>query len=202
MGRDAYRTVAASGESEIRVTGSRFIGWVDAVETVEEAEAVIAEQQANYADSTHVVPAYRIRADPMREYASDDGEPPGSAGDPMLSVLRGEDLENVVAVVIRYYGGTKLGVGGLARAYREALQRALDAAEIVTRVPHVRLSIEVAYEDSGTVRGILEGSSATFEAEYIDRVTFGVRAPRHAANDLRDRIMSATSGRANIVDGR
>ena len=128
---DAYRTIDGRARSAFTVQGSEFIGHAAPVETVAKAEAFIDDVAAEHADATHNVPAYRVRADPFREYSSDDGEPSGSAGKPMLSVLGGRELENVCVVVTRYFGGTKLGVGGLVRAYSKATKDVLDAAEVV-----------------------------------------------------------------------
>jgi len=195
---EEFLTVADRGEAAFTVNGSEFIGLVAPVETVAAAEAVIDERRERYPDATHTVPAYRVRADPFREYSSDDGEPSGSAGNPALSVLTGEDLENVVAVVTRYYGGTNLGVGGLVRAYSRAVSAALDATAIVRERPHERLRIEVEYDDSGTVRGILNSAGVEFEGTYEATVTFDVRVPVATAAALRDRIASATGGRASV----
>ena len=150
---EAYDTVAGRGEAAFEVQGSEFVGHVRSVHTVEDAESFVAAISEEYADATHNVPAYRVRADPLREYASDDGEPTGSAGKPALNVLTQREIENVVAVVTRYYGGTNLGVGGLARAYSRAVKQGVDDAGVVTERPHERLSITVDYDDSGTVRG-------------------------------------------------
>ncbi|MEZ3116619.1 YigZ family protein [Halobaculum sp. MBLA0147] len=139
----------------------------------------------------------------VREYASDDGEPSGSAGDPALNVLQQRDLRNLVCVVTRYYGGTNLGVGGLARAYSRAVKEAVDAAGVVERVPHERFRVTVGYDDSGDVRSLLESLASDgvdFEATYDERVAFDVRVPVDEAAAVRDRLQSATSGRAD-VDG-
>ena len=109
-----------------------------------------------------------------------------------------EELENVAAVVTRYYGGTKLGVGGLARAYSRGVKEAVEDAGIVQQRPHERFAITVAYDDSGTVRSLLKSEAVEFEAEYDEEVTFRVRVPTPEAADLRDRIRSATSGRAEM----
>ena len=195
---DAYRTVSGPGEARFEVRGSEFLGHVRPARTVEAAEAFVAAIDEEYADATHNVPAYRVRADPLREWSSDDGEPTNSAGKPALNVLQQEDVENVVAVVTRYYGGTNLGVGGLARAYSRAVKEALDDAGTETERPHERFSITVEYDDSGTVRGILESEGVEFDADYAETVEFDVRAPVATAADLRDRVRSATSGRAEV----
>lgn len=198
MTEGAYRTVAAPGAAAFRIRGSRFIGRIEHASNVAAAESCIATLESDHPDATHVVPAYRVRTDPLREYQRDAGEPAGSAGPPMLSVLRGNELENVVAVVVRYYGGTDLGVGGLVRSYGNAVKQALAETEIVTQRPQVSLMIETSYDDSGTVRSILEASDATFDATYQERVHFGVDVPVDVNEELHDRIMSATSGRAAI----
>jgi uncharacterized YigZ family protein len=202
---ETYRTVGERGEAAFEERGSRFLGHISPVESVTDAEAFVANIEEEYPDATHNVPAYRVRADPLREYANDDGEPGGSAGKPALTVLEREQLENVAAVVTRYYGGTNLGVGGLARAYGQAVKRALDDAGTVEQRPHERLRLAVEYDDSGTVRGILESADATFEASYEEQAVFAVRVPSTDAENLRERLLSATSGRAeleSVADGQ
>ncbi|WP_336360370.1 IMPACT family protein [Haladaptatus sp. ZSTT2] len=198
MTTDPYRTVLGRGEARVSVRGSEFIGHAMPASTVEDAEAFIDAVSDEYADATHNVPAYRIRADPLREWASDDGEPTNSAGKPALSVLKHEELENVVVVITRYYGGTNLGVGGLVRAYSQATKKAVEAAGIKEERPHEQVSITIEYDDSGTVRGIIESTGYEFDAAYEADVSFSVRTPVSEAATLRDRIQSATSGRAKI----
>ena len=195
---ETYRTVAGCGQARFEIRGSVFIGHVDTAETLEDAEMCIDAISTEYADATHNVPAYRVRADPLREYADDAGEPGGSAGKPALNVLQQESVENVVAVVTRYYGGTNLGVGGLARSYSRAVKDALDDAGITERRPHERFTVAVEYDDSGTVRAILESAAVEFEATYEADVRFAVRVPQSAASELRDRLRSAPSGRVEF----
>ncbi|ESP89549.1 IMPACT family protein [Candidatus Halobonum tyrrellensis] len=220
---EPYRTVAGRASAEFTVRGSRFLGHLAPADTVDAAESVVAAVREEYDDATHNVPAYRVPAGPpgrtagesadeggpsgvaggsagpmLREYASDDGEPTGSAGKPALNVLQQEDVRNVVAVVTRYYGGTNLGVGGLARAYSRAVKEGLDAAGVVEEVPHERVRIGTAYDDSGTVRGVLESAGVEFDADYAERVTFDARVPVAEADGLRDRLRSATSDRVDI----
>ncbi|QLG28437.1 YigZ family protein [Halorarum halophilum] len=204
---EPYRTVAGRASAEFEVRGSRFLGHVAPVDTVAEAEAFVEAVEDEYDDATHNVPAYRVPAGDgtaspgevmLREYSSDDGEPTGSAGKPALNVLQQRDVRNVVAVVTRYYGGTNLGVGGLARSYSRAVKEGLDAAGVVEDVPHERFAATTEYDDSGTVRGVLESSGVEFDADYDADVTFAVRVPVEDANALRDRLRSATSGRVDI----
>lgn len=199
---DTYQTVAERARTAFEVQGSEFIGHVTPVESVEAAESFVETISEEYADATHNVPAYRVRSgtdgDLLREYQNDDAEPGGSAGKPALNVLQGRDLENVAVVVTRYYGGTNLGIGGLVSAYGRSVTEAVDAAGVVERRPHESLTVVVTYDDSGTVRSLLESSEASFEASYETAVTFEVQVPVEAADGLRDRLRSATSGRVDI----
>ena len=205
---ESFHTVAGRGEARFEVRGSEFVGRVARAESVEEAEAFVEAVAAEYDDATHNVPAYRVPAGPaspdrpgdvmLREYQSDDGEPTGSSGKPALNVLQRRELRNVVAVVTRYYGGTNLGVGGLARSYSRAVKEAVDDAGVVEETPRHRFSVTVEYDDSGTVRGILEGADCEFDAAYEASVAFDVRVPVDESDALRDRIRSATSGRATL----
>jgi uncharacterized YigZ family protein len=195
---DDYQTLAGRGRGAVAVTGSEFIGHATTAESIETAEMFVDSVREAFADATHNVPAYRVRADPFREYSTDDGEPSGSAGKPMLNVLQGQNIQNVVVVVTRYYGGTNLGVGGLVQAYGQATKLAVKDAGIVTEVPHEQVTIIVEYDDSGVVRGLIDSIATTFDAKYEMVVTFDARVPAAEAELLRDRIRSATSGRATI----
>ena len=206
---DAYRTVAERATARFEVRGSEFLGHVAPVGTVETAEGFVEAVRGEYADATHNVPAYRVPAgqpserapgsDPMlREYSSDDGEPTGSAGKPALNVLQQREIRNVAAVVTRYYGGTNLGVGGLARAYSRAVKESVDVAGVVEERPHRSLVVETEYDDSGTVRGVIESTGVEFEADYGQRVRFDLRVPVEEVDTLRERLNDATSGRVEI----
>ncbi|WP_281195872.1 YigZ family protein [Halorubrum sp. F4] len=206
---DTYRTVAGRATATFEVRGSEFLGHVAPADTVEEAEAFVEAVRAEYADATHNVPAYRVPAGEaserspgtsvmLREYADDDGEPSGSAGKPALNVLQKRDVRNVVGVVTRYYGGTNLGVGGLARAYSRAVKDAVDEAGVVEERPHRRLVVSTDYDDSGTVRGVIESTGVEFDADYDERVLFELRVPVADVEALRERLNDATSGRVEI----
>jgi len=191
------------------VQGSEFLGHVAPVDTVNEAERFVVRIRNEHDDATHNVPAYRVPAAEesdrspetgimLREYSSDDGEPTGSAGKPALNVLQQREIRNVVAVVTRHYGGTNLGVGGLARAYSRAVNDGVDEAGVVEERPHRALVVETAYDDSGTVRGVIESSGVEFDADYDERVRFELRVPVAEVGKLVDRLNSATSGRVDI----
>ncbi|ARS89810.1 IMPACT family protein [Natrarchaeobaculum aegyptiacum] len=197
-----YQTLEGPATASFAVQGSEFIGHARPADSVAAAESFVDAVSEEYADATHNVPAYRVRADAdgdlLREYSSDAGEPSGSAGKPALNVLAQQDIENCAVVVTRYYGGTNLGVGGLVRAYSRAVKEAVEEAGIVEERPHERVAITVAYDDSGTVRGILESEGLEFDADYEAEVSFEVRVPLAESDALRDRLRSATSGRVDL----
>jgi len=197
---ETITTVAGRGRATLRVRGSEFVGYADPAPTVEAVEAFLAEVREAHPDATHVVPASRVRTDDgfLREHATDDGEPSGSAGKPALTVLARRDLVDVAVAIVRHFGGTELGVGGLARAYGEATKRAVEAAGVVEREPHRGLEVAADYDDSGTVRGILESEGVAFEADYGERVRFEARVPASDAERVADRLRSATGGRGRV----
>jgi uncharacterized YigZ family protein len=199
---DGYLTVAGEGSATLETKGSEFVGYAAEARDAEGAESFVDRVRDEHPDATHHVPAYRVRTDGrLREMYDDDGEPSGSAGKPVLNVLQGEGVENTVAVVVRYYGGTKLGYGGLVRAYSSTAKRALGDAGTRTARRRETVRVEVGYDDSGTVRGIIESEGAEFDADYGESVVFAVRPPSEGADALVDRVLSATSGRAEVDRG-
>lgn len=206
---ETYLTVETTATATFDIRGSEFFGHVAPVDTVEAAESFIQRVKTEYDDATHNVPAYRVPAENvteqrlggdvlLREYSDDDGEPTGSAGKPALNVLQQREIRNVVAVVTRYHGGPNLGVGGLARAYSRAVKDGVDAAGVVEDRPHRRLVIDTEYDDSGTVRSVIESADLEFDADYDEHVRFDLRVPIDEVEDLVERLNDATSGRVDI----
>ena len=132
--KDAFRTLAAPSSAKLVRQRSRFVAFLDPIASAEEARVRLADLRRKYHDASHCSSAYRLLGDPTPvEGSDDDGEPAGSAGTPILLQLAGAGLENVLAAVVRYFGGVKLGVGGLARAYGDAVAAALASASMVER---------------------------------------------------------------------
>ena len=181
-----------------KIRGSRFTAWLGLADDRAAADAAIAARRALDPQATHHCWAWRGLG-PTDLAFSDDGEPSGSAGRPMLDVVVGAQLTGVVAVVTRWYGGTKLGVGGLVRAYGGAVGEALKSAEIVEIVPTERLVLEFAYGDSGRVRGVLAAQGITpvrenFGATVIQEFALPTAHSESVGVALRD----ATAARAII----
>ena len=168
-----YRTVAQTYTREEVVKGSRFIALVTRVRDVDDARAKLDEVRARHADATHNCWAYRIGAE-LR--GSDDGEPGGTAGRPMLEVFQKRELDFVLGVVTRYYGGTKLGAGGLVRAYGGGLAKALDAAGVLTVRETVTRTLEAPFSDLDAVHRLLDGWAGLRKGD-ADYTAEGVRLP-------------------------
>lgn len=182
------------------IKGSRFIADVVPVATVEEAKAAIADLRTEMGDATHHCWAYRL-ASPERQQSSDDGEPGGSAGRPILAQIEGHEIVDVLVVVTRYYGGTKLGVGGLVRAYGGAAGRALDRAKIEPFVATKLVRLEHGYDDSAVVQTVLRRAGIEPDhASYGASVRLTLRIPVATEEALERALRDATSGRVALRD--
>lgn len=151
----SYSIPAAGGQAEFRDRGSVFLAVVSPVASEEEAREALADVERRFPDATHWCWAWRLGAE-GRERASDAGEPAGTAGKPMLQVLRGAAVSDVLAVVVRWFGGTKLGKGGLARAYAAAVRAALDGLPRGVRAAMRPLSLDVPYDKIGAVKRLIQ----------------------------------------------
>jgi uncharacterized YigZ family protein len=192
---ERYPVPANRHRAEQSIERSRFICTVQRATTPEEAQAFIREMNAEFADATHNCWAY-IAGPPgstNRIGMSDDGEPHGTAGRPMLTVLTHSGVGEIVAVVTRYYGGTKLGTGGLVKAYGGAVQLALE------RVDYVEVPLSIAYASIDTVQQLLPAHETEVVAqEYGVGVTYRLRVPRQNLASLRAAVADATRGEGVI----
>lgn len=153
--RPSY-TIAAACEAELRVKDSRFVAWLAPAQSREQAEALIAGRAQQFAEARHNCHAFRLGlGEQLLAHSSDAQEPSGSAGRPMLQALAAHRLTNLVAVVSRYFGGTKLGIGGLMRAYSGAVQAAIARATLVPSHPRICLRLNYAYHHSAAVEKAL-----------------------------------------------
>ena len=163
---DERRVPAGEGRGEVREMASRFLGFASRVGSALEAGEALDRLRRQYHDATHVAFAWKIGAGPAASArASDDGEPAGTAGKPIAGAIEASGLTDVLAAVVRYYGGTKLGTGGLARAYRNAAARALEAAGAETVYETVRLEVRCPFERTGVVRRLLDPPAIRLESE-------------------------------------
>lgn len=197
--RDDYRTVKGTGESEIVIKKSRFIGHAARAETEEEAMAFIAKIKQAHHSATHNCSAYLIGEHDQIQKANDDGEPSGTAGVPMLEVLKKQNLKDTVVVVTRYFGGIKLGGGGLIRAYGSAVSDVLGNTGIVERRLHHLMKMTIDYTWLGKVENELHLSPYPIDRlDYAETVSAFVYVPAAEEDKFREWTANLTNGQADV----
>ena len=197
-----YRTVFIGEEAEIVEKKSRFIATVQPVKTEEGALEFIERMKKKYWNATHNCYAYVLGERFQTQRCSDDGEPQGTAGKPMLDVLLGEEIHDAAVVVTRYFGGTLLGTGGLVRAYSKAVQEGLAASKIFTRMYGYKLEIETDYTGLGKIQYILGQRGITIlNSEYTDKVNLEVLLPAEELESVVKEITEGTNGQAVLERG-
>ncbi len=188
-------SLASPAHHELIIKKSRFIACVEPVTGRDQAQLRVAQLKAQHPDAAHVCWALLAGG---QSAANDDGEPGGTAGRPMLDVLRHQDLQGVLATVVRYFGGIKLGAGGLVRAYTDAVAQALLAAEKIPVVKRIHLACSVPYALEGLVRREVELAQAELlEVEHGSVVTLRFALPQPQAPHLMQRL--GDSGRGQLV---
>ncbi|WP_207696774.1 hypothetical protein DOK67_0003225 [Enterococcus sp. DIV0212c] len=160
---ESYFTIRSDGESEIEIKKSRFICFLKRVYSEEEAKEFIAQTKKEHWKANHNCSAFVIGEKSNIQRSSDDGEPSGTAGVPMLEVLKKQELINVAAVVTRYFGGTKLGAGGLIRAYSHAVSHALGEIGLVQGKLQQEIRLTISYPNLGTVQNFMENNPYTLK---------------------------------------
>lgn len=195
------RTIYLAGEGEIIEKKSRFIATVKIVHSEDAAVQFIESMKKKYWDATHNCSAYVIgeRKELMR--CSDDGEPQGTAGRPMLDVLLGEDVYDAAVVVTRYFGGTLLGTGGLVRAYSKAVQEGLAQSIIIEQKYGVLLEVITDYNGIGKLQYLFgQEKMPIMESEYTDIVTLKVLIPKQRIEGIKKAVTEATNGKAKMTE--
>jgi len=197
--RNDYQTVSGYGESEIIIQKSRFLTFVNRAETEQAAQDFINNIKQLHRDATHNCSAYIIGEHDNIQKANDDGEPSGTAGVPMLEVLKKQGLKDTVVVVTRYFGGIKLGGGGLIRAYGKATTEGIDAAKVVERKLHHLMKVQVDYTWLGKVENEVRNSAYPLkEINYADSVEFFVYTEANEEITFTNWIIEMTNGQAKI----
>ena len=192
-----HKTILRQGTGEVEEKRSRFIAVAVHAETEEEALSFIESIKKKHYDARHNCWAYIIGEKGELERASDDGEPQKTAGQPILSVLRGSDLKNVCCVVTRYFGGTLLGTGGLVRAYTDSARLAVEDAEIVTNKVGRLLTVSTDYMGLGKIQYLLSQEGLTPAGiSYAENVVISVCVPEGLLNSVQNKITEATAAKA------
>ncbi|RMX08644.1 YigZ family protein [Corticibacter populi] len=192
------QTLKSPAHSELVIKKSRFIACVQPVEGRAQAQQVVLELWRQHPEARHVCWALMAGGESA---AVDDGEPSGTAGRPMLEVLRHQHLEGVLATVVRYFGGVKLGAGGLVRAYTDAVAQALLVAEKVELQAVCALAFAVRYPQEGVVRHLLQQHGVTqWEVAHDEQVTVHASVVEAVAPALRQALVDATQGTVRWLD--
>jgi uncharacterized YigZ family protein len=198
----SYLTVKGYGEHEIEIQKSRFIAYIDRVESEEEAQEFIQKIKKQNWNATHNCSAYMIGENDQIQKANDDGEPSGTAGVPMLEVLKKKHLKDTVVVVTRYYGGIKLGAGGLIRAYGKATSEGLLAVGIVERKLMRIMHTTVDYTWLGKLENELRGSVYQLkEIHYLDKVEIETFVEEAQTDAFKEWMVELTSGQCELREG-
>ena len=194
---DEYTTISKGCRREIKVQGSRFIADAMPAEDASAAENFIASIRREFHDATHHCYAYRLQGDEVR--SNDDGEPGGTAGRPILGSIDHDGLVGVIVVVTRYFGGVKLGPGGLARSYAEAARLALSGAPRERRYRTETLLIAFPHAVTGTVMHLLEQTGAAIMGtSYDEEAHLTVEIRRSKAQEFRRAVIEQTGGKAKL----
>lgn len=194
-----YNTVYAGGSGEFVEKKSRFIGDVFPVETEEDAIRFIEEIKKRYWDARHHCFAYVLGAEQTIERFSDDGEPSGTAGKPILDVIKGDKLKNVLIVVTRYFGGTLLGTGGLVRAYTSAAREGINHSTIITKTLGVKLKIGTDYTGLGKIQYLFgQKSIPILDTSYAEKVFITIIVPIMDEQLIVEEIIESTNAKSTI----
>lgn len=202
MENKPYKTLYQGGVGEIVEKKSRFIATVEKIETEEEALEFIARMKKQYWDARHNCYAFVAGKNQELQRCSDDGEPSGTAGRPMLEVLLREDIHNIVVVVTRYFGGTLLGTGGLVRAYQKSVQEGLRNSIIIERMQGQTLEIHTDYNGIGKIQYIVaQREIPVLDTEYTDKVVVKLMVPLEKMQELKEAVTEGTNGSADLQMG-
>lgn len=202
MKTDIFYTPQKTASREIKIKGSRFIGRVHPVEDRDKAEQIIQNIARKHHDATHNCTAFRVGLGDASIFRyNDDGEPSGTAGKPILDAIDGRELTGVVCVVTRYFGGAKLGTGGLTRAYGQCASETLDAAGKQERIITVPIRIAFNYKLTGVVMNLISAfQGSIIETTYEDNTRLTVRIRISKNNGFKKDLINATSGRIEIQE--
>ncbi len=192
---DEYTTLRAPARAALTVRGSRFLAQAVPVREKVECDEIVRGMRKEYFDATHHCFAYRLGHDGTQFRTNDDGEPSGTAGKPILAAIDGAKLNGVMVVVTRYFGGTKLGAGGLSRAYRQAAELALRAGETVTQYLCDVVAVAFPHACVGAVmRAVTVAGGRVASSRYESEVHMEIEIRRSRAEVLRTALLEGTSG--------
>lgn len=195
-----YKTTSEDGTAAYEIQKSKFYAYTSHVETEAQAREFVTAIKKKHFDARHNCSAWILGADGSQQKSNDDGEPGGTAGNPILEAIKQHGLTNVVVVVTRYFGGIKLGAGGLIRAYNHTASLGLEATPQVEIKPFCLVSAEIEYTLLGTVENWIRTQGIrTREADYLDKVTVKLLVEPHDVEKIKEALTDITAARCTIT---
>lgn len=198
MPEDFYNSVEEKSRTEFKEKKSKFIANVIPIENKEQAKEELDKIKKEFYNASHNCYAWRLGNEGLEYRSSDDGEPNGSAGKPILFALKKYNVSDVLLVVTRFFGGTKLGVGGLARAYGGAAELALESIEKKQVDIFKRVSVFCTYEEINIVKRLLSEYALSYEETYTDSIVILARIPQSKMDEFCEKIVAKTNARAGF----
>lgn len=198
-----YLSIQKPVQDEFIEKKSRFIGYLYPVQTVEEAQEIIAELNKEHYKATHVCTAYILEDDSSIQKGNDDGEPSGTAGLPMLEVLKQNNLTYILAAVVRYFGGVKLGAGGLIRAYSEGVSIALDKAQVIQNIDQAIIDLTVDYSQVDPFNYFMSQTDlpvTVMDTQYTDKVMFQLAIHLDQVDELKEQLTNLFNAQMDWVE--
>ncbi|MEA3476140.1 MAG: YigZ family protein [Candidatus Cloacimonadota bacterium] len=181
-----YQIASSSEWDKLTIKKSRFFSRIYPIKSKMDIKNLLENTKREYKNPTHIVYAYRlIDCDEIYEYCTDAGEPANSSGPPILKVIKGAELLNICLIVVRFFGGVKLGIGGLIKAYTESAQKAIDNSQIITRINYTTIHLTIKYNKLGTIINKVEKSKGKIEKiEYGDAIKLTANMPVSEAKNF------------------
>ncbi|MDI9394118.1 MAG: YigZ family protein [Euryarchaeota archaeon] len=194
-----YKTLRSSGKSQKEFKNSVFIGHAKHVKNENEAKDFINEIKKLYEDANHNVSAYIVKeGNSFALKYDDDGEPAGSSGKPVFKVIESKGLDNIAVVVTRYFGGTKLGFGGLSRAYRETAISAIEDAGIIEVFEEIRFTARFGYPELQKIRKLVEEYGRIEQENYTDTIELGFLIKKDIEEEFREKLSNLTGNKIEL----
>lgn len=197
--QDFYITIDGPKRTQLKEKNSKFIASVAPIKNKEEAQSFLELIKSEFHDASHHCFSYKIGIDGLDIRYSDDGEPTGSAGKPILFTINKFKYTNIIVIVTRYYGGTKLGVGGLSRAYSDASNQVLEICVPTKVILTQKIKIFSTYEDISTVKSLISEFAVHFQEFYTDSIEITAEIPKSQVRIFESRLIDATSARSGIM---
>lgn len=197
---DIFYSIKEKNRSEIKIKGSKFIATAIPINNLDEFQENLNKIRKEFYDATHNCFAYKLKLDINYEGYSDDGEPNGSAGKPIFFIINKYELTNLLVVVTRYFGGTKLGVGGLVRAYSDATEEVLKISEKKEIIITNKFKLQCQYSELSTVKKILEKYAVKHLEYFTDIIIIEVEVPNSLSEEFKETLYQTMNGKNIIID--